>query len=543
VTLTREVRAGLTALALAGLGVAVLRLGYAPFDQRAGLVGVLAAWILAASGLLAWLRVPGSRVGPLLVIAAAAGGVAMLAIGLANVEAGMARELLAGVAMPVLGHAILTMPTGRAHGRGMSAALIVLYATLVLPSLEAGLVQTGIVAAGFGARALRRTPTSRATVAAGAAYVVGTTGLAALLVLPVTGGDARIVTSIAAAAIGLLLAGDIVADAGRRRRILDFVVDLDGGDASRGVTPRLEALLAQPELVIAYRRQSDGRFVDAAGRLVTRDGGPGGPGSAGQVTTSLEHDGETVALIRHRAGAVADPGVRSALARAAALVVAHRALRDDVARQLDEVERSRRRLIQAADEENLQLRLELEERVGSRLDSLGAALEAIAPSERARRADREIEQLGAARREIGAILDGLPPRDLDGGGLAAALMALAARSPLPVRASIAGAGPDDVATSTALYFSCSEGLANATRHAGATSVNLTLACDDDRWVLELADDGRGGAAIGTDAGTGLLGLRDRLDAVGGRLDVQSPAGGGTRLVASVPRVRQASASG
>ena len=537
-TLSREVRAGLIALALAGLGVAVLRIGYAPFDQRAGWLAVIAAWILGASGLLAWLRVPGSHVGPLLVMAAATSGLGALAIGIVN-DPSSATRILAGVAWSIVGHAILTMPTGRPGGRGSMTALAALYSTLVLPPDVAGVVRSVIVAAGLGAVAFRGAPRSRATFAAAVAYAVGSTGLATLFAGPGTGGDPRIVTSITVATIGLLLAGDIVADAGRRRRILDFLVDLDGSEASRGITPRLEALLAQPGLVIAYRRPADGRFVDPDGHEVVQDGGPASTAGRTAVTTPLEHDGETVALVRHRAGALTDPGVRQALARAAALVVAHRRLRDDVATQRIEVEQSRRRLIQAADEENLQLRLELEERLAPRLDALETALGAIPDDRASGRTIGAMDQVRAARREIDAILDGLPPRDLDGEGLPAALAALAERSPLPARTSFAGDGPDDGTTRAALYFTCSEGLANATRHAGATRVSIDLACDRAECLLEVADDGGGGATIG--AGTGLVGIRDRLDAVGGRLEIDSPEGGGTRLVARVPRRRSAAA--
>jgi hypothetical protein len=536
---SRELRAGLVAVALAGLGVAVLRIGYAPFDQRVGWLAVLAAWIVGASGLLAWVRVPGSRVGPLLVLASASAGVGALATGIVD-DPGLARQLLAGAGWSILGHAILTTPTGRTSGRVPRAAVAALYVTLVLPPDLAGVVRSLIVVAGVGASTFGGTSASRATIAAAAAYVVGSTGLAQLLAGPGTGGDARIVAGVATAVIAILVAGDIVADAGRRRRILDFIIDLDGEASSRAVTPRLETRLAQPGLTIAYRRPSDGRFVDADGHELARDEDGRGADGRAYVVTTLEHEGETVALVRHRSGALADPGVRQALARAAALVVAHRRLRDDVAGQLVEVERSRRRLIQAVDEENLQLRLELEERLGPRLDALETALDTL-PAGRAEGGAGARDQVRAVRREIDAILDGLPPRDLVGEGLPAALTALAERSPLPARTTFAGDAPVDGTTSAALYFTCSEGLANATRHAGATRVTIDLACVDGECVLEVADDGGGGAAMG--GGTGLLGIRDRLDAVGGRLEIDSPPGSGTRLVARVPRGHPAAATG
>ncbi|MEO5940607.1 MAG: ATP-binding protein, partial [Candidatus Limnocylindrales bacterium] len=76
--------------------------------------------------------------------------------------------------------------------------------------------------------------------------------------------------------------------------------------------------------------------------------------------------------------------------------------------------------------------------------------------------------------------------------------------------------------------------ANAVRHARATHVAVDLDCGPEHCVLRVTDDGIGGAAIGDGAGTGLLGIRDRLDAIGGRLDIDSRAGRGTRLIAQVP---------
>ena len=90
----------------------------------------------------------------------------------------------------------------------------------------------------------------------------------------------------------------------------------------------------------------------------------------------------------------------------------------------------------------------------------------------------------------------------------------------------------------ALYFVCSEGLANAVKHAGASRISIGVGAEQGRVALSVADDGVGGADA--DAGSGLRGLADRVEALGGRLHLRSAAGAGTRLVAELPTSERAS---
>jgi signal transduction histidine kinase len=116
-------------------------------------------------------------------------------------------------------------------------------------------------------------------------------------------------------------------------------------------------------------------------------------------------------------------------------------------------------------------------------------------------------------------------------GLASALASLAARSIVPVDLRLQLERlPDEV--EVALYFVASEALANVAKHAGASSVSMSAVAAGGRVKIEIADDGMGGAD--TAAGTGLRGLADRVEAIGGTFLAESPAGRGTRLVASVP---------
>jgi signal transduction histidine kinase len=149
------------------------------------------------------------------------------------------------------------------------------------------------------------------------------------------------------------------------------------------------------------------------------------------------------------------------------------------------------------------------------------------------------EELDAARREIALSLDelrdvarGIHPAVLSGHGLAVAVESLAAHAPLPVRLAIDLAGRLPERVEVAAYYVVSEGLANVAKHARAAEASVSLEQEEDRLVVEVVDDGVGGAD--TEGGSGLRGLADRVEALGGRLRVWTPLGGGTRVQAEIP---------
>ena len=133
----------------------------------------------------------------------------------------------------------------------------------------------------------------------------------------------------------------------------------------------------------------------------------------------------------------------------------------------------------------------------------------------------------AALRELRDLARGMQPPELEE-GLGAALGALAARSPLPARASVTLTARPSPAIEVIVYFCAAELLTNAAKHSGGSAVSLQLAQERDLLRLTVADDGVGGAQM---TGGGLRGLAERLATIDGRLDVTSPAGGPT--VASV----------
>ena len=141
------------------------------------------------------------------------------------------------------------------------------------------------------------------------------------------------------------------------------------------------------------------------------------------------------------------------------------------------------------------------------------------------------EELAAALEELRELARGIHPAVLSDRGLYAALEALAARSPLPVDLELEDERlPEPV--EAAAYYVVSEALANVVKYAGASSVAVSIARVNGRAVVEIADDGIGGADPAQ--GSGLRGLVDRVEALDGLLRVESPRGSGTRIRAEIP---------
>ena len=203
-----------------------------------------------------------------------------------------------------------------------------------------------------------------------------------------------------------------------------------------------------------------------------------------------------------------------------------------------EVAVSRARLVSIADEERRQIGRNLHDGAQQRMIVLGHRIElarrkleqaAEEAAEHLRHASDEARAAGAELRELAR---GLHPAGLAEYGLEPTLAALSSRSPLPLEVA---ALPDrrlPEAVEVTIYYLVSEALSNAVKYAGATRVRVTVTQGDDRVVAEVDDDGAGGADPA--AGSGLAGLAGRIEALGGSLDVSSPAGAGTRLWARIP---------
>jgi signal transduction histidine kinase len=213
------------------------------------------------------------------------------------------------------------------------------------------------------------------------------------------------------------------------------------------------------------------------------------------------------------------------------------ARRDRLTRRVETLETSRLGAVEEQDAELRRIERDLHDGAQARLVALGLSL---GMAEQKFRSDPEgAEKLVAearagvaeALRELRDLARGIHPPVLSDRGIGAALHTLADRSPLPtaVRVDLEERPPERI--ETAAYFVAAEALANAAKHSGATKVEISVGQHDGILAVEVVDDGKGGAAP---AGSGLLGLRRRVEALDGTLSVQSPAGGPTTIRAELP---------
>jgi signal transduction histidine kinase len=145
--------------------------------------------------------------------------------------------------------------------------------------------------------------------------------------------------------------------------------------------------------------------------------------------------------------------------------------------------------------------------------------------------DAASDELAQSLSELRELARGIHPAILTEEGLAAALAGLARRAPIPVEFTVCRERMSAPVEATA-YFVAGEALANVVKHAQASKAAVSARRRNGLLVVAIEDDGVGGACASS--GSGLSGLADRVEALGGRLVVQSPAGGGTRVVGEIP---------
>jgi signal transduction histidine kinase len=201
------------------------------------------------------------------------------------------------------------------------------------------------------------------------------------------------------------------------------------------------------------------------------------------------------------------------------------------------------RIISAADEARRRVRRDLHDGAQQRIVALALKARMLAQSQAAQAAglDAELGSLGVelegVLEELRTIASGLHPAALSRGGLAPALRTLARRSPLPMVLDVRL--PEGLAESVdvAAYYVVAETLTNTTKHAEASRIDVTVEPRDGQLRVCVRDDGVGGADLAH--GSGLVGLKDRIEAFGGTMTLDSPSGGGTTLVAQLPLTEHA----
>jgi signal transduction histidine kinase len=203
-----------------------------------------------------------------------------------------------------------------------------------------------------------------------------------------------------------------------------------------------------------------------------------------------------------------------------------------------ELTASRARVVAAADEARRRIERDLHDGTQQRLVSLGLevrASEASVPEgldELRTQLSRTARGLATVVEELQEVSRGIHPAILSKGGIGPALKGLARRSSVPVELDVRVTGRLPEPVEVAAYYVVSEALTNAAKHARASVVQVSADADDALLRLSVSDDGVGGAEPGR--GSGLVGLRDRVEAVGGKLEITSAAGNGTSLVVAIP---------
>jgi signal transduction histidine kinase len=204
----------------------------------------------------------------------------------------------------------------------------------------------------------------------------------------------------------------------------------------------------------------------------------------------------------------------------------------------DELNASRARIVASADETRRRIERDLHDGAQQRLVTLALQLRTLSagvttgPEELRKEIAVAADELMVALDELHEISRGLHPAILSKGGLSPALRALARRCALPVELEISTSGRLPESVGVATYYIVSELLTNAVKHSGGSAVRVTIEELDATLRLSVRDDGVGG--VDPAAGSGLVGLRDRAEAIGGTITVESPAGAGTTVLVSLP---------
>jgi signal transduction histidine kinase len=584
--LVMRTRAMQAFLAAAGVGLGILAYRVQvdnlpePFTTEPRALGSVAyGWAFLFAGLVAWSRRPGARIGQLMVVA----GFFLLARQLRYSHDDLAFTLFflvgeIGFAMVI--HVALAYPSGRVTDRlerllvrvaytvavAFPLAILLFYdgtrrlvyfdpsprESLLLVTGDADLVaalQKAFTLTAYGGVALvfillivrklwLATPRAR-RILAPLLIVAVVAALRAVLdgALTFTSPPAELVYQLFWWQVAGIIAFPLALLAGLFRARLarvhvgDLVVKLEKTPVDE-IRDAIAEALADSTLELGLWLPERSQYVYTGGTALTvpSDG-------VSRAVTRIESDGEPLAVLVHDPTLLDEPKLVEGVAAAARFALVNARLHAEVRAQLETVKESRARLAAAADEERRRIERDLHDGAQQRLVALALELRS-AQRKLGAEAEPHLEalltstadELQVAVEELRELAHGIHPGILTQGGLVPALEVLAARMPLPVRvdASVERLAPDVEATA---YFVVSEALTNVVKHASASKATVRARRDDGLLVVEVEDDGDGGADAD---GSGLRGLADRLESQGGRLDVESAAGVGTRVIGEIP---------
>jgi signal transduction histidine kinase len=585
-------RAGALALGAVGAGFGLLTLAEAwsapggSFGGTSwvGAVAELAAgWALITVGVAESWRQPASRAGLLLTGA----GIGWFFAewnnpGLGSPAAFTFGLVVSALAAPLVAHAALAYPAGRLDSRLSLAAVVFAYAgaglvlglfpavffdpgrqgcglcpaNLVLvhsePGLVDGLLRAGLalglvwaaalVAAGAVRMATASPPLRRmlwpVLVPAGCYLVLVGVDFAHSLPRGTLSNDPleyRLWLGEAALLVLMALGVAWAWVRGRRTRsaVVRLVMDAAQAPPPGGLRKVLSALLGDVNLQVAYPVGQPPRHVSADGQPVRIE--PGG----GQAATPLVRAGRTVAVLRHRAGLLDDPGLVQEVAAAARLALENERLRAEVLAQLEGLRAARARIVAAGDAERQRLERNLHDGAQQRLVGLCLALRLARPPpgpaagpELTGLIDQADRELRLAIDELRDLAHGIYPAVLADEGLAAAVEALAERSPIPVTISDMPPQRFPGPAEAAGYFLIAEATELIAALPGAGDAAVDVKRDGSTLAIQIT--GRAAAGPSQQMETGLADAADRVGALGGYLHVHPAPGGVTMIRAEIP---------
>jgi signal transduction histidine kinase len=317
-----------------------------------------------------------------------------------------------------------------------------------------------------------------------------------------------------------------------RSHIADLLVRFAGAHAD-SIEPLLAPVLRDPHLRLGIWDRDGRRYMDRDGAELAIVSG-----DRDRVLTKIDGDeGEPLAALIHERTVLDDPQLTAAMIAAARLALENERLHERVGAQLAEVRASRARMMQAGDNERRRLERDLHDGAQQRLLAVGMALQLarddVGEGGTTARLLREAEvELEAALDELRQLARGIHPAVLTDQGLAGAVRALVERSPVPVELVALPEQRLPEPVEKAVYFLVCEALQNIAKHSRANQVRVSIAPHDGHVRVAVTDDGVGGA--NPELGSGLNGLRDRIEAVDGVFAVASEPGGGTVVSAELP---------
>ena len=297
---------------------------------------------------------------------------------------------------------------------------------------------------------------------------------------------------------------------------------------------RLAEALGDRSLQLVFWLDDKSRWVDSEGHTVElpADGDPA------RAWTPVELEGRRVGAIVHDVTLSDDPELLGSVAAAAGLAMENERLQAQLRARVEELRASRARIVEAGTQERRRLERNLHDGAQQRLVALSLTLRLAQgklrkdPEKADELLDGAQEELTLALGELRELARGIHPAVLSDRGLGAALEALAGRAPIEVDLAELPRDRLPEPIEAAAYFVVAEALTNVVKYAHASQATVRVSPVNGHAVVEVADDGIGGAD--PDRGSGLRGLADRVSALDGRMQLDSPAGSGTRLRAEIP---------